>query len=515
MFEFALLFAFGFLLNLLLTPVARVLASTVGLVDCPDGRRKLQSLAIPVAGGPAVLVSVTVAVLLAYVNPAIFKLPGNFQTEVLLGLLIAATTICVVGIYDDARGLRGKYKLLGQLCAVGIVIAFGVRIEHVHFFEWEIELGYSSIPLTVFLLLGAINSLNLLDGMDGLLGSVGVIVCVTFGVMAVICGQVAVAWVAFALGGALLGFLRYNFPPASIFMGDSGSMLVGLVIGVLAIHGSMKGPATIALAAPLCVLIIPIFDTSAAIVRRKLAGRSIFSTDRAHLHHCLLQSGLSRRGALLVVSALCMVGMVGGFVSVALRSELVAALAALTVVAVLVITQMFGYNEARLILQRLAYMSRFTFARYRMTDSANMQVRIQGTIDWSILWKELVSDASNLNVRQLRLDIDAPWLSESFHARMDLSSNSFEEATCVLKIVFPLAIQERVIGRVEVTRSRCSMPLGPTVELLTELVSNSERIASALVEHSSVACRPSRHREGMATESMTGEADLALPRAAL
>lgn len=482
MLNFALVFAIGFLLNLLLIPVARSLARRVGLVDRPDGRRKLHERVIPVAGGPAILMATALAVLITYASEEAFPPPAALRPTILLGLFCAATTICLVGIVDDAYGLRGRYKLLGQAVAVGVVIAFGVRVERAHLFAWEVELGVFSIPLTVFLLLGAINSLNLLDGMDGLLGTVGLIVCLAFGAMAVVCGQTAAAWVAFALAGALLAFLRYNFPPASIFMGDSGSMLVGLVVGVLAIHGSMKAPATIALAAPACVLVIPIFDTAAAIVRRKLAGRSIFSTDRAHLHHCLLRSGLSRPRVLLVVSALCLLGMAGGLVSIAFRSEVAAAIAAATVVTLLITTRLFGYNEVRLIIQRLAYMSQFTFPVRQSFGPAQMTAHIQGTIDWGVVWDEMVARAAEVDACRLRLDIDAPAISESFHARMDWATGMAAEETRTLTIVFPLTVHARVIGRVEVSGDRTDMPIGPTIAVLTELVREAERAATRLVD---------------------------------
>src|SRR5437868_2212657 len=151
-----------------------------------------------------------------------------------------------------------------------------------------------AVPVTLFLLLGAIGSLNLIDGMDGLLSTVGVLVSLAVAGMAVMGGHWLAACAAVALAGALLGFLRYNFPPATIFLGDSGSMLIGLVLGVLAIKSALKTPTTVALMAPAVLLTIPIFDTFAAILRRKLTGRSIYSTDRGHLHHCLLSRGLSR-----------------------------------------------------------------------------------------------------------------------------------------------------------------------------------------------------------------------------
>src|SRR5262249_51540535 len=155
-----------------------------------------------------------------------------------------------------------------------------------------------------FFLLGAINSLNLLDGMDGLLGSIGTVIGLALVALAALRGDWAPACVAAALTGAVLGFLRYNYPPASVFLGDAGSMLLGLVLGVRSLRGTYELSGTVPLAVPIALFTLPILDTGAAIVRRKLTGRSIYCTDRGHLHHCLLRYGMSRPRVLLVVTLL-------------------------------------------------------------------------------------------------------------------------------------------------------------------------------------------------------------------
>ena len=144
------------------------------------------------------------------------------QTWNLLGLLAGGLMICAVGVADDFGLLRGRHKLMGQLAAALVVVAFGVRVDRVALFGWQIDLGLTAVPFTLFFLLGAINSLNLLDGMDGLLSSVGLVLCLALGAMALLGGHMTAAWVALALAGALAGFLFYNFPPASVFLGDSG-----------------------------------------------------------------------------------------------------------------------------------------------------------------------------------------------------------------------------------------------------------------------------------------------------
>jgi UDP-GlcNAc:undecaprenyl-phosphate GlcNAc-1-phosphate transferase len=363
---------------LALTPLARQLAARVGLMDAPDGRRKIHPAPVPVAGGLAILVTSLAVLALAL---GLFEPVRELfapSAGPMLGLLLGTLLICAVGVADDRTRMRGRHKVLGQLAAVGIVIACGVRVDAVHLFGWRVDLGVGAYLFTAFWLLGAINSLNLIDGMDGLLGSVGTIICLGVAVMSAWVGHWPEACVAAVLAGALTGFLCYNLPPASIFLGDAGSMVIGLVVGTLAIRSSLKGPATVALAAPTALLIIPIFDTTAAILRRKLTGRSIFNTDRGHLHHVLLDSGLSRPMVLLLVSGLCVLAIAGGITSVAYQSEALALISAAAVVAILVATRLFGHVELVLVLKHCGALARAVAGR-GPSDGHEVQVRLQGS----------------------------------------------------------------------------------------------------------------------------------------
>jgi UDP-N-acetylmuramyl pentapeptide phosphotransferase/UDP-N-acetylglucosamine-1-phosphate transferase len=244
-----------------------------------------------VAGGPVLLLSIGVTLLAA------FLCSGEIQKEMmekatpLIGLTLAAVGICALGILDDLGRLRGRHKLMGQLIAVCAVIVTGVRIDHVYLLNGvDAELGIMAIPFTVFFLLGSINSLNLLDGMDGLLASLSCLLCLFLGAHDLLAHDYHVTlttYAAFVTAAALLAFLRYNFPPATIFLGDSGSMLIGLIVGVLAIKTSLKKhgshPEVLVLSVPIALLILPILDSAAAILRRKLTGQSIYSTDRSGL----------------------------------------------------------------------------------------------------------------------------------------------------------------------------------------------------------------------------------------
>ena len=271
-----------------LTNFVGLLARNWGFVDRPDGHHKSHGREVALGGGLAVFLAASITFTVEYLSSSPLRNVLEEESPYLSGLLMAGAWIVGVGLYDDRFGMRGRYKLLGQLIAALIVIYSGLVIEKFAVFEQVIELGWFSIPFTIFWLLGAMNSLNLLDGIDGLATTIGIILCATISIMALIFGQQAVAVVGAVFTGSLLGFLRFNFPPAKIFLGDAGSMLIGLVVGTLAIGGSFKGPATVALAAPLAIWALPIFDSVAAIMRRKLTGRSIYATDRGHLHHRLL-----------------------------------------------------------------------------------------------------------------------------------------------------------------------------------------------------------------------------------
>jgi UDP-GlcNAc:undecaprenyl-phosphate GlcNAc-1-phosphate transferase len=485
--------------GLVLIPPARALARRWGLVDHPDARRKLHAKDVPVAGGLVVLAASVGALGLAAAVPGPLRDALAAKAAGLTGLLLGALVICGLGVADDFHCLRGRHKLLGQLVGVGTVLAFGVRIESVRLFGWQLELGLLSVPFTAFWLLGAINALNLLDGMDGLLGTVGGLISLTLGAMALMQGNLAAAAVAFALGGAVLGFLRYNFPPASIFLGDSGSMLIGLVVGVLAVQSSLKGPATVALAAPAALLVIPIFDTTAAIVRRKLTGRSVYCTDRGHLHHCLLRRGLSSRAALLVVSALCLVTVFGVLASVAWNNEALALLSALAVVATLVLTRLFGHAEFVLLHKRLASVAA-SFLSPPRGEARELAVRLQGSADWGEFWARLTACAARIDLVSARLDVNAPAIQEGYHAVWSRGEADAGEAGRALwRAEIPLAACGQTVGRVEVAGLRDGECVSSKIAELARLVADIEEAVTGLVVRRHAAQRrpaPPPHRNG-------------------
>ncbi len=371
--------AFGTAFGLGTTFSVRFVARRIGLVDRPDGRRKFQSQPVALAGGVAVLVSAfATLVAAALARPEIAEsMDENFEKVLALG--VAAIAIVIVGLIDDAVNLRARYKLAGQLgAAFVLVFGGGFAIEEVSAFGTVIPLGSAAVPVAVFWFVGAMNAFNLLDGMDGLLGTLALIIVGSLAGMAFAGGNPFVGWVAVALAGGLVGFLRFNLPPATIYLGDAGSMLVGLCFAALAIGACQKGPA-VAIVAPTVLLVLPILDTTAAIVRRKLAGRALAASDLGHLHHVLQRAGMTRGRVLALVAALGIVAASGALGGTLLQNDLLAALSAAAVATILVTTGWFGTTEIRLVRERVRAMMRAAFGRPVHGDLESVPQVVWGT----------------------------------------------------------------------------------------------------------------------------------------
>ena len=292
------------LLGSALTALAVKLSPRIGLVDRPDQHRKLHTHATPLGGGAAVFLATVVVLggLVSMGNP--WRMHINEDWVNIAGSALACAWIVVLGLLDDRYGLRGRQKLAGQVLAAAMLMACGVLIRGVGIFGMEIDLGLLTIPVTLIWLTGAINSVNLLDGMDGMATVIGIILSLAICALAMLTHHAAVAVTALVFAGALLGFLPFNLSPAKIYLGDAGSMLIGMIVGCLSIRASVKGAGTVLLAAPLAVMTVPILDSFAAVVRRKLAGQSIYAPDRGHLHHRLL-AHFGNKYKVLVCVAIC------------------------------------------------------------------------------------------------------------------------------------------------------------------------------------------------------------------
>jgi len=402
--------------------------------------------------------------------------------------LLACSWIVLLGLWDDRFGMKGRYKLVGQFIATLIIIATGLQIESFVVFDQRIPLGYFYVPFTVFWLLGAINSLNLLDGIDGLATTIGIILCATISVIALSFNQLGVAIVAAVFVGSLLGFLPFNFPPARMFLGDAGSMLIGLVVGTLAIRGSMKGPATVAMAAPLAIWALPIFDSLAAIMRRKLSGRSIYATDRGHLHHRLMAVFGKNTRVLAVVAVCCAVTCAGALISIFMKNDLVALIAVLAVLSILVVTQVFGHIELVMLISRL---KSAVVSLVRSGGDRQYVFRIQGSRDWNLMWQSVIEYADKLNLIDVKLDVNLAALQEGFHAAWRRPSRSEKSQRWSAEV--PLFSGEHVIGLLSVFGNRPQgMSSCETINQLMELLEPLEAEIVALATANAPGAIPNR-----------------------
>lgn len=270
------------------TPHVKEFAIKAGAMDTPD-ERKVHIKPIPRMGGLAIYFGIIAAVFIS--------MKINHQ---ILGILLGGTVMLAVGIVDDLKQLSAKIKLLGQICAALVLVAFDVRIEWLtNPFGPMIYLDYFSIPLTVLWVVAVTNTVNLIDGLDGLAAGVSSIASITILFVALQQNLWLVALLTAAIAGSALGFLFHNFNPAKIFMGDTGSLFLGYMLSAVSVMGAVKGAATIALFVPIVALGLPIMDTAFAIIRRYHNGVPIFRPDKGHLHHRLLAMGLSQKQVVL------------------------------------------------------------------------------------------------------------------------------------------------------------------------------------------------------------------------
>jgi UDP-GlcNAc:undecaprenyl-phosphate/decaprenyl-phosphate GlcNAc-1-phosphate transferase len=300
--------AFGVaaLISLVLTPLVRRVAIHLDNIDHPDDRR-VNAAPIPRGGGVAVAIAfLLVAVAGIAINAQTGQVPVPFTLEApeLVALLAGGAVATLLGVLDDTFQLRARWQLLGQLVLAGFAVACGIIVNDLNnpFGPGQIELsGMFAVGFSMLWIVGMINSINFIDGLDGLSSGIALIAAVTLGLISLTTDirQPFVGILCFALAGSLLGFLRWNFHPASIFIGTSGVMFVGYTLAVLSILGTAK------VAVALLVLGVPILDTFWIIVRRLSNGRSPFTPDRGHIHHRLLDMGLSHSQTVLVIYAIC------------------------------------------------------------------------------------------------------------------------------------------------------------------------------------------------------------------
>ena len=294
-----LAFVVAFLMAFLSTPLAEKIAHKIGAIDVPKDARRMHKKPIPRLGGIAIFFGFAVSMLMFAV-----------MTKEMMSIMVASLLIVALGVLDDRKPIRAIIKLLVQIIAALIVIYFGgVKIDAItnpNIFASNVylELGWLAVPVTVIWICGVTNAVNLIDGLDGLAAGIASISSICIMIIALLNNEYHIAVFTACLAGGCIGFLPYNFNPAKIFMGDSGSTFLGFALACISIEGMFKGYAAISFAVPLLVLALPIFDTTVAILRRVRDHRPIMAPDRGHFHHKLIDMGFTQKQAVGIMYAI-------------------------------------------------------------------------------------------------------------------------------------------------------------------------------------------------------------------
>ena len=304
-------FLIAFIISIMLTPYTIRIADKIGAVDVPKDKRRMHTREMPKFGGPAVITGFLVSVIYLLIVMSIEGSIDLFTVEQygikLIGLFLGIVCISIVGIIDDTKTLKPIPKLIGQIVAAIIVVAFGIRIEQVTIpFLYQIGLSEAfSIILTILWIVGITNAINLIDGLDGLSSGITLISCISLLIIFSLNESPLIAIILItALIGALVGFLPFNFAPAKTFIGDTGSNFLGFMLATISILGIAKTYTIAVIVLPVIVLGLPIFDVVWAIIRRIIKGKSlkaVFKADKGHLHHKLVAKGFSQKQAVLIL----------------------------------------------------------------------------------------------------------------------------------------------------------------------------------------------------------------------
>jgi UDP-GlcNAc:undecaprenyl-phosphate/decaprenyl-phosphate GlcNAc-1-phosphate transferase len=297
------LFFFSLLSAFVLTRYVRDFATSQGWVAAPSQERHLHSNPLPRLGGVAIFLSfgcsMGIAAIWAVRHP---QLQSPFFLKTMLTILAPATLVFLLGVYDDLHGVGPYFKFSVQGIAGAMLFMGGLRIVNIPVVFGDRSLPwFVGLPLTVLWVLAITNAFNLIDGLDGLAAGSALFSTLVAFVVALLNGPSLLTVMTIALAGAILGFLRYNFNPATIFLGDSGSLFIGFVLSALALAGAQKAPTIVAIAIPVVSFGLPILETALSIMRRLISGRPVFTADREHIHHKLLQHGMTHRQVVILL----------------------------------------------------------------------------------------------------------------------------------------------------------------------------------------------------------------------
>lgn len=453
-------------LALLLTPIVGRYARRFNLVDVPT-KRKVHGQPIPRLGG----VSIFASCLLPFVGSVLFC--GDVQDYCELKpsvewLLAGAAIVFLAGLWDDIHRLRPSVKFALQLAAALLAYHGGLTFDQVEF-PWgtRLPLGWFSIPVTLFWFLLVINAINLIDGLDGLAAGVTLFVSLTLLILSISSGNFLVATGLAAMAGTCMGFLRYNFNPASIFMGDSGSYFLGYMLAALSILGSIKSQATVAIIIPIVALGLPLMDAVIAPIRRFITGKALFQPDKSHIHHRLLTMGLTQRKAvLLMYGATIALGAVA-LLLVHTRDIKAGFILSILGLAVILGFRKLGYLEYVTIDKMLGYFHDVTdvvgITRERRTF-LNVQMEIGQSQSMDDLWEGITEACGLLGIDEAKMYLNGVFLPEAPDIPFSWHTQEIGEAIpdcrqSILSLDLPLVDEKNSYGALHLKKDLMRTPI--------------------------------------------------------
>ncbi|MGA9673643.1 MAG: MraY family glycosyltransferase [Terracidiphilus sp.] len=402
MYSMFILAAASFALSLIITPLFRNFALRLKLVDEPDNHRKIHSVPIPRIGGVAIAASV----LGAFGFLFLLKLNGGVilwgEAPLALRLLPAVAIIFCVGLIDDIFQVRPIYKLAAQVAAAILAWESGLHLSSIGMHNFPVLFSFL---LTIIWIVACSNAMNLIDGVDGLAAGVALVASITTLIAALFHHNVDLAFATVPLVGALLGFLRFNFSPASIFLGDCGSLTLGFLLGCYGIVWSEKSTTVLSMAAPLMVLFVPLLDAGLAIVRRFLRQQPIFGADRAHIHHKLLSQGLPPWRVVLILYGFCALAGVAGLILTATHVPYHSFVVIIVILVAWLAIQHLGYSELG-VANRVVFGGGFHRLLNGQLNLAKFEQELMASKTLDEIWQLLCRDSPEFGFSGIELRID-------------------------------------------------------------------------------------------------------------
>lgn len=471
MLTYVVALALAFALATGLTPLVRAGAIRFGFFDAHNSR-KVHQQPIPRLGG--------IAIVLGFYAPIVgLALYRNLVSELfyanekqVLGFFAGGLTIAALGLFDDLKGARARHKFAVQgLVAVGMYL-LGFQVHGVaNPFGAPIELGYVALPFTVLWIVGVINAMNLIDGLDGLAGGVAFFAVLMNFLVSLSRGDVLMSLLMASLAGAILGFLLFNFNPASIFMGDTGSMFLGFILATGSLVTSTKSAAAVSMLVPMLALGLPLMDTTLAIMRRYTVGRPMFSADREHIHHRLLKLGYSHRRAVLAMYLICAFFAAAGLAITFANGRQAAAILAAVGAVVFLVVRRLGFANFSKTGEVLATRRKNLAVRATVAEIGEA---LREAAQPATIWECIQPIGEPLNLASLTLKLQTPGSEVAHHEFQMLRAQAGEAG---LELVLHVEVEGERRGELRARWGPDRSEIGRDEELALELLVDHVRRA--------------------------------------